>query len=297
MQSLKRFSKRLLKGKAFRKSEFGTGWSDMTVRGALKMRASRDAGQRRAPARLDLPAENGKGAGEPPVRIFIGTEPAQHRAERVLLWSIYRNRNVGRHYEIYLMKDLAGFDRRKWKTGFTAYRYAIPEFTGFQGRAIYNDVDQIYLADPARLFDLDMAANAVLAVESRDTSVMLMDCARLEELWTIEDIGRISDGKLHTPMLRKLRERHLIANLDGRWNARDHEYDPDSSCLLHYTILHTQPWQPFPRDLRYRRNANAEAWTALEDEADAARFAPAWKTQASRSYGEMDAIFTIVADE
>ena len=45
------------------------------------------------------------------------------------------------------MKDLAGFARRYWKTGFTSYRYAIPAFAGDYGRAIYNDFDQVYLVD------------------------------------------------------------------------------------------------------------------------------------------------------
>ena len=45
------------------------------------------------------------------VRIFLGTQPAQQRAERVFVWSILRHRDPGRRYEIYLMTDLARFDR------------------------------------------------------------------------------------------------------------------------------------------------------------------------------------------
>src|SRR3546814_3397096 len=75
---------------------------------------------------------------KPPVRIFLGTEPAQHRAERVFVWSILQARDPARRYEIYLMKDLKGFDRDRWKTGFTNYRYAIPDLAGKAGRAIYN---------------------------------------------------------------------------------------------------------------------------------------------------------------
>ena len=36
----------------------------------------------------------------PPVRIFLGSEPAQRRAERVFVWSIERVRDPGRGYEI-----------------------------------------------------------------------------------------------------------------------------------------------------------------------------------------------------
>ena len=95
-------------------------------------------------------------SAKPPVRIFVGTEPAQYRAERVFLWSVEQARDPSRVYEIYLMADLVGFDRRRWLTGFTNYRFAIPHFADGHGRAIYNDVDQIYLCDPAELFDMDM---------------------------------------------------------------------------------------------------------------------------------------------
>src|SRR3546814_10615781 len=71
---------------------------------------------------------------KPPVRIFLGTEPAQHRAERVFVWSILQARDPARRYEIYLMKDLKGFDSDRWKTGFTNYRYAITDLAGKAGR-------------------------------------------------------------------------------------------------------------------------------------------------------------------
>ncbi len=43
---------------------------------------------------------------KPAVRIFVGTEPAQYRAERVFIWSIEQVRDPARVYELYLMKDL-----------------------------------------------------------------------------------------------------------------------------------------------------------------------------------------------
>ena len=55
-----------------------------------------------------------------PVRIFLGTEDAQHRAERVFVYSVERVRDRSRCYEIYLMRNLGGFDRSRWRTGFTS---------------------------------------------------------------------------------------------------------------------------------------------------------------------------------
>ena len=111
-----------------------------------------------------------------PVRIYLGTETAQARAERIFVWSINLVRDPSRTYEIYLMKELIGFDRRRWLTGFTNYRFAIPDFASGSGRAIYNDVDQIYLTDPGELFDLDLNEHGFLSIAENDSSVMLMDC-------------------------------------------------------------------------------------------------------------------------
>jgi hypothetical protein len=108
------------------------------------------AGVRDLPEKVVLPVRPGVTPSEkPPVRIYLGTEAGQHRAERVFIYSIEKVRDPSRVYEIHMMKDVRGYDRRRWLTGFTNYRFAIAYWAGSTGRAIYNDVDQIFLADPA----------------------------------------------------------------------------------------------------------------------------------------------------
>jgi NAD(P)-dependent dehydrogenase (short-subunit alcohol dehydrogenase family) len=85
------------------------------------------------------------------VRIFVGTEPVQHRAERVFFHALRKVRNPARVYEVYRMLRLPGFAQGRWRTGFTNFRFAIPDLAGRHGRALYNDVDEIYLGDPAEL--------------------------------------------------------------------------------------------------------------------------------------------------
>lgn len=202
-----------------------------------------------------------------PVRIFLGTEDAQERAERVFVYSVERARDPARTYEIYLMKDLPGFDRKAWRTGFTNYRFAIPELAGFTGKAIYNDVDQIYLRDPAELFDLDMQDHGYLSISPKDTSVMLIDCARMAEWWSLET-ARTRDKKPLTNEPAAVLG--LWGHLDGGWNARDMEFDPERSGVLHFTTLHLQPWQPTPEDYAYQPHPLGEVWFGLEREAEAA---------------------------
>ena len=73
------------------------------------------------------------------MRIFLGSERAQHRAERVFVWSIEQVRDPSRRYEIFLMRDLPGFRDRRWTTGFTNYRFAIPHFCAGRARALATD--------------------------------------------------------------------------------------------------------------------------------------------------------------
>ena len=242
------------------------------------LRSTRRApGHREAPVLFQLPAEAGDST-KPPVRIYVGTEPLQHRAERVFLWSLLKVRDPAREYQVYLMKDLTGYSRDGWKTGFKTYRYAVPSLAGNQGRAIYNDVDQIYLGDPAEFFELDMGGHGVLCIDDRDSSVMLMDCASMSEVWTLEDAQTRDQHKLFR---RAAQERGLWGRLPARWHARDTDYEPGESALLHFTTLHKQPWHPFPQELKYELNEVGDVWHALEREADAAGFTPWTQTHPS----------------
>ncbi len=236
----------------------------------LNGRDARPPGFRQRPERIVLPVRPGLAASDqPPVRIFVGTEREQDRAERVFIFSIEQVRDPARVYEIYLMKEIADFDRSRWLTGFTNYRFAIPHWAGASGRAIYNDVDQIYLGDPAEMFDLDMDGHGFLSITARDTSVMLIDCAKMAAIWPLDAVQherrkRIEERARAVP--------DLWGPLARAWNARDEEYVAGRSKVLHYTTIHTQPWQPFPYRFVYQHNAVGYVWTDLERAADRAHF-------------------------
>src|SRR5262245_12289431 len=226
--------------------------------------------ERRAPERIVLGVRPGfLPNGKPPVRIFLGTEASQFRPERVLAWSIEQVRDPARVYEIHLMKEIAGFDRSGWTTGFTNYRFAIPEWAGGGGRALYNDEDQIYLSDPALLFDADMRGHGFLAIAPRESSVMLIDCARMAEIWNLAAARR---GTKKDLLRRAVGTPGLFGPCHPHWNARDDEYDEARSHCLHYTTLHTQPWRPFPQRFVYHDHPLAGLWHDLERGADAAGF-------------------------
>ena len=226
-------------------------------------------GLRAAPLRVTLGVRDGHAPSRrPPVRVFLGSEPAQYRAERVFVWSIEQVRDPSRVYEIHVMRSLAGFASAGWTTGFTNYRFAIPHFCAGTGRAIYNDVDQIYLADPAALFDLDLGEHGIRAVAPDDLSVMVLDCARVAGLWTLADAQRESKQRL---LARAAAVPGLIGGLAPEWNVRD-EIGASAPRVFHFTTLHLQPWRPFPERYAYQENPSGELWHRLERSADAAGF-------------------------
>ena len=226
---------------------------------------------RQRPEKIILGVRPGhRPSDKPPVRIFLGSERRQFRAERVFIWSIEKYRDPSRIYEIHLLKGLKGYVSGFWITGFTNYRFAIPHFCDYQGRAIYNDVDQVWLTDPAELFDREMGNAGFLSINDHDTSVMLIDCQKMAGVWNRETVVRSTRKRIEA----RARAAGLWGEMEGRFNARDKEYVPGESACVHFTTLHTQPWRPFPEWFVYRDNPTGSLWFDLEREADEARFLP-----------------------
>lgn len=226
---------------------------------------------RQRPEKIILGVRKGhRPSGKPPVRIFLGSERRQFRAERVFIWSVERHRDPSRIYEIHLLKGLKGYVSGFWITGFTNYRFAIPHFCDYQGRAIYNDVDQVWLTDPAELFDRDMGNAGFLSINDHDTSVMLIDCQRMAGIWNRDAVVRTTRKRIEA----RARAAGLWGEMEGKYNARDKEYEPGKSACVHFTTLHTQPWRPLPEWFVYRDNPTGSLWFELEREADEAHFLP-----------------------
>jgi hypothetical protein len=240
--------------------------------------------KRSRPEKIILGVKPGhRPSDKPPVRIFLGSERKQFRAERAFLWSVEKHRDPGRIYEIYLLKGLKGYISGFWITGFTNYRFAIPYFCDFAGRAIYNDVDQVWLTDPAELFDRPMKGAGFLSINDHDTSVMLIDCQRMAGVWNRESVLKNTRKRIEA----RAREAGLWGDMPGGYNARDKEYLPGESACVHFTTLHTQPWRPFPEWFVYDRNPTGELWFDLEREADAARFLPVSSKRPTSSWPDV----------
>lgn len=182
-----------------------------------------------------------------PIRIFIGTEPAQWLATEVLKRSITKRTKA----EI-VFQDLIGIDlglKSKMYTGFSFYRFAIPEECGYQGKAIYLDADMVVLGDIDKLYHLEMRDKPVLAKRANPTitftSVMLMDCARLKHWKVREWVALINAGLTSYQGCMSGSPSGMnygdFGPLPEEWNQFD--YYNETTKLIHYTKVPTQPWK------------------------------------------------------
>ena len=197
--------------------------------------------------------ENGLGG---PVKIFIGCDPSQQLASRVLQHSIMRNTATSVQFaniDNTIMPKYHGAIHAP-ATSFSFARFAIPSLTSYQGRAIYLDADMLVLNDIEDLWSLPMGEAKLLLqaepsveelkLQSKPTvqnAVLLMDCSRLD--WNpkhiIADLG-VKYDRSQLMSFGFMKEKDLLRAVPTKWNALDW-YD-ENTCLLHYTRVETQPW-------------------------------------------------------
>lgn len=218
------------------------------------------------------------------IKIFIGSEPGNQDAEITLEWSI--SQTTSGPYEIYWMSEgipcstwqhwNKGRDHNKqntktgWKTNFSAFRWAIPELCNFEGKAIYLDVDQIVLKDIRNLWELPINNYSYLAINNLRTDVMLLNCSKFENSWwpSISEMKVSGNSQRH---YRRLVEKNTeVGNLDKKYNCLDGEGFDEETTIIHFTKMTTQPWKPFPQNIKYQPHKNKimqEIWETSFEQA------------------------------
>ncbi|MEO7057207.1 MAG: glycosyltransferase [Caldimonas sp.] len=207
---------------------------------------------------MTLPARD-----EAPARIFIGTDPSQEIACKLL------QRSMQRHTSLALVFDtmasvawpLPNDPRNHPRTEFSFHRFAIPKLAGYHGRALYVDADMLVFRDLRELWNLPFGEATVLHAPSSDPkrpkqfSVMLLDCDRLrwqpEEIVAGLDSGRFDYEQLVGQVCLEPAEQ-VQPRIPIEWNSLD-RYQPRRTGLLHFTHIETQPWV-------YARHPHGGVW-------------------------------------
>lgn len=200
---------------------------------------------------------------EEPIRVFVGVDRSQLLAVSVLEYSIKRHTTA--NVEVIPMLDLPvpvpKDPRNSQRTGFSFSRFCIPKLAGYRGKAIYMDADMMVFKDIRDLWNIPFDGAKIIVqrevkhaesttqkygapkARKKQCAVMLLDCDRLD--WRIEDIIRgLDEARYDYDQLMSefciLDEEEVKYGVPFEWNSLEH-WD-ESTCLIHYTDVATQPW-------------------------------------------------------
>lgn len=193
------------------------------------------------------------------IRVFVGCDPNDCDLEQMMVLDYTLRKHASLPVDIHWMQLSRdpqsfwysnperdqGWRTERWATPFSGFRWAIPAFCGYQGRAIYMDTDMIVLSDLAELWSQPMEPEAVVIAKREKNfqryCVMLWDCGRAKAvLPDIEALRRRPQA--HADMQKYFSKRpKRVQRLDPAFNSIDGEGQPiERIKLLHYSDMGTQ---------------------------------------------------------
>lgn len=204
------------------------------------------------------------------MKVFIQTNGRQRLGALVSAYSLKRNSRHPDAFDVEIMhvddypflaamegqEFLRGGTRRVWRMddlqSFTPLRYLPPQLMNHEGRAAVIDPDIFAVGDIFDLLTRDMASAAVMGRRRSEksekswqiaTSVMLLDCARLQHWRPEEEFAELfrfeRDYKDWIVLEHEPREN--LGILENEWN--DFDRLTAETKLLHNTKRRTQPWK------------------------------------------------------
>lgn len=193
------------------------------------------------------------------IRVCIGTEEKTEIPCKVLQHTILKHHRTSTDVEFFLSDSpswQSTADRPfKIGTGFSLFRWQIPELLNYDGYAIYLDADQIVFKDIENLWRSDILfPNKDASVwctrhpdNSRwETSVMFINCDKAKETWPSQK--QITEWLANDPARQHYKDLMWAKKLatppqqiSDTWNHLN-IYREGVTCLLHYTVEHQQPW-------------------------------------------------------
>jgi len=180
------------------------------------------------------------------IQIYIGSAREWRKVEPVLEHSIRKHASAA--IEIHWMRPGENGLHRNGCTGFTMFRYCVPELANHNGWAIYLDVDMLLLADIAELFSY-RAPGVFATLTDGSSEVMVIDCS-----------VRLGLTRRDFCMRKKWEITHMIPvqpMIPLDWNSE--EVLLPETKLLHFTDLDRQPWDHESRD-----DPAAQKWREYE---------------------------------
>lgn len=193
------------------------------------------------------------------IKVFVGCDPNNCDLEQMMVLDYSIHKHTTYPVEIVWMqlsnnpesfwysnpKTGEGWQTSKWATPFSGFRWAIPEYCGFEGRAIYMDADIIVMCDLAELWQHPIKAEAIVAAKTKQEMTRLCTCvwdcaAARAYIMPVEQLKADING--HQQMMDKLKQNpQLITPYQDSYNCVDGEDMPIKDIkILHYSDMGTQ---------------------------------------------------------
>jgi hypothetical protein len=187
-----------------------------------------------------------------PIRVFVGSDRNGGCAENQMVFEYSLRKHATRPIELTWMQisdDPAsfwyGWETRRWSTPFSGFRYGIAEFCKNQGKAIYCDDDQLWLADPALLWDTPITGKNIMTGKSLGGPgdvrhcVSVIDCQKFGAV--VPPASRRKTLPQFCEMMKEITF-PLTEIIDDNWNNYDGENAKiEDIKLLHFTDMRTNP--------------------------------------------------------
>lgn len=137
-----------------------------------------------------------------------------------------------------------------WATPFSGFRWSIPEYQRFRGKAIYMDCDMINFRDIAELYNTPLHGKPFAARRGKrfgghEFCVMVIDCEAAQE-YLVPVARQRMIPEYHARCISAFSgNSSVVTDLDARWNCLDGESRKvEDIWHLHWTDMSTQPWKP-----------------------------------------------------
>ncbi|MDP3720783.1 MAG: glycosyl transferase [Acidobacteriota bacterium] len=185
-----------------------------------------------------------------PIRLFVGTSANSEDLEAEMVLEYSARKHCSLPLDITWMRQSSHGPWSGWacgtgRTPFTHFRWSIPGVCEFKGRAIYTDVDFLFVADLAELWAQDIPDVALVrsATGKLTTSCILFDCERARRhVPPLDALRRLSDA--HGTVLNYFRAHpEVLAPFDGNWDCGDlrgYELGDPRVKAIHYTRIEHQ---------------------------------------------------------
>ncbi len=193
------------------------------------------------------------------IKVFVGCDPNNCDLEQMMVLDYSIRKHTKHDVEIVWMqlshdensawfsnpKQQQGWHTEKWATPFSGFRWAIPEYCGFKGRAIYMDADVLVLCDLAELWNHPMAAGTMVVGKGGGQVARLCTC-----VWDCQEAKNHlpplaqmkQDPDAHQKMMQVLQKNpQWVHYYQDTYNCVDGEgLDIKQIKILHYSDMGTQ---------------------------------------------------------